>query len=225
MLPHALDFSVPAALFLCCGQSVRLNRLGALGHVLSMASLRADNSAVPEPRLIRRAQRGCRRSRAALLRLQQDAIYRFCMGLLGCPDHAADATQETALRFCRDLPRFRGDAKLLTWTLGIALNVCRESRRRSRPMAGLSAMDDPASLRFEPSAEAEQAEQREQLRDLLGQLPPRQREVVVLRYFEQLSVEEAAAVMGCAPGTVKAAHFQAIRNLRKQWSPSHEPVA
>jgi RNA polymerase sigma factor (sigma-70 family) len=51
---------------------------------------------------------------------------------------------------------------------------------------------------------------------MLGELPQRQREVVVLRFFEELSVEETAAAMDCAQGTVKATLHQALRALRKR---------
>jgi RNA polymerase sigma-70 factor (sigma-E family) len=52
-------------------------------------------------------------------------------------------------------------------------------------------------------------------------LPPRQRAVVVLRYFEDLSVEETAQVLGCHPGTVKSQAAKALRILRQHVAPSH----
>jgi RNA polymerase sigma factor (sigma-70 family) len=51
---------------------------------------------------------------------------------------------------------------------------------------------------------------------VLADLPERQREAVILRYFEELSVEDTAAAMNCAPGTVKATVHQALRALRKR---------
>lgn len=67
-----------------------------------------------------------------------------------------------------------------------------------------------------PDERVEMNERRDLLRSTLAQLPDRQREAVVLRYFEDLSVEETAAAMECAPGTVKASVHQALRKLREK---------
>ena len=67
-----------------------------------------------------------------------------------------------------------------------------------------------------PDARAESAEQHERVRLVLADLPMRQREAVVLRFFEDMSVDETAAAMGCAAGTVKATVHQALRSLRQR---------
>lgn len=72
-----------------------------------------------------------------------------------------------------------------------------------------------------PAGQIEGDEQREALRAVLENLPDRQKEAVILRFFEQLSVEETARAMNCAPGTIKATVHQALRALReklKQWA-------
>jgi RNA polymerase sigma-70 factor (ECF subfamily) len=165
------------------------------------------------------ARRGSRKAQASLLRELQDPWYRLCLSLLRDVEKARDATQETALRFLRQLPGFRGDSQLRTWSLGIAINVVREMRRSAKPMRMLDedpeaggetdGLPSPANL-------AETAEQRENLRATLNDLPDRQREAVVLRYFEDLSTEQTAQVMNCAVGTVKATLHQALRSLREK---------
>jgi RNA polymerase sigma-70 factor (ECF subfamily) len=175
------------------------------------------------------ARRGDRGAQAALLRQLQDPWYRLCLGLTGGnAEDARDAVQETALRFLRELPRFRGDSSLSTWSMGIAINVVREMRRRTRPTRLVGSSDDDdvrhdarsnpmaATLRVArpPDDEATLNESRSLLRDALRDLPQRQREALLLRYFEGLSIDDTAAVMSCANGTVKATVHQALRALR-----------
>jgi RNA polymerase sigma-70 factor (ECF subfamily) len=171
-----------------------------------------------DPKTLQAAQCGDREALGILLRDLQDSWYRMSLSLLANPDLAHDATQETAVRFIKQLPGFRGESQLRTWSLGICLNVAREIRRWSRGHGSLddgaeTGPDDPAPR---PDAAAEQSEEIAALRAMLVTLPERQREAVVLRYFEDLSVEQTADAMGCAAGTVKATVHQALRTLRRK---------
>ena len=173
---------------------------------------------------VQAARSGDRPAQARLLRWLQDPWYRLSLSLIGDVDKAAEATQETAARFLRQLPLFRGDSQLRTWALGIAINVAREMRRSPRAATGLDDWDGLAAARSEtrqpprppPDVAAELAEQRDRLRAVLDELPERQREAVVLRFLEEMSVEDTAAAMQCATGTVKATVHQALRSLRQR---------
>jgi RNA polymerase sigma-70 factor (ECF subfamily) len=173
---------------------------------------------------VQAARSGDRPAQARLLRWLQDPWYRLGLSLLGDVDKAREATQETAARFLRQLPLFRGESQLRTWALGIAINVAREMRRSPRAATGLGNWDGLAMSRKEarraprppPDVAAELAEQRDRLRAVLDELPERQREAVVLRFLEEMSVEDTAAAMQCATGTVKATVHQALRSLRQR---------
>jgi len=172
------------------------------------------------------ARRGDRDARGRLLHRLQDPWCRMCLSLLPVPDLARDATQETAVRFLRQLAGFRGESQLRTWSLGIALNVVREfKRQRARTRTGVDpdgrttierAAGEPGDRQPMPLADAERSEERDRLRSVLADLPDRQREAIVLRFLEELSVEQTAATMGCAEGTVKATVHQALRSLRQR---------
>ena len=165
---------------------------------------------------IERARRGDRAAQAALLRALQDPWYRLCRTLLGDDDLARDATQEAALRFLQDLSRFKGQSALSTWSMGIAINVVREMRRAQRAPDALDRrrLAGPRRGPLAPAESAQQNEADDLLRSTLSDLSERQREAVVLRYFEDLTVEQAASAMNCATGTVKATVHQALRILR-----------
>jgi RNA polymerase sigma-70 factor (ECF subfamily) len=173
---------------------------------------------------VQAARGGDRSAQARLLCWLQDPWYRLCLSLLGDVERAREATQEAAVRFLRQLPLFRGDSTVRTWALGIAINVAREMRRSPRSVTGVAAWDELTgslgdghrATPLSPDAAAELAEQRDRLRAVLDDLPERQREAVVLRFFEELSVEDTAAAMQCAAGTVKATVHQALRSLRQK---------
>jgi len=165
------------------------------------------------------AQHGDRTAQAKLLRELQDPWYRLCLGLLRDPDRARDATQETALRFLKLLPRFEGNSTLSTWSMGIAINVVREIRRDAQKLDDADRVREIAAtprVARSPEQDAVTGENAHLLRETLNELPERQRDAVVLRFFENLSVEETAIAMNCAEGTVKATVHQALRALRSK---------
>ena len=177
------------------------------------------------PGIVHAARGGDRAAQALLLRGLQDQWYRMVLRLLGDAENAREATQETALRFLKSLPGFEGRSEIRTWSLGIAINVAREMRRQKKVEELL--IDKPAGM-IGPDLQVQLREQSELVNAVIDRLPVRQREAVVLRYFEQLSVEETAIAMGCATGTVKALVFQALRNMRNSLGGEkeldHEPT-
>ena len=158
---------------------------------------------------------------AALLNRLADIWFRFSVSQLRDADLARDAVQETAVRFMKQLISFRGESKIESWSLGIALNVIREQRRSARkldPMK-LAAGINPREKELAQSGESEfGGDEITQLHGFLDDLPERQREAIVLRFFEGKSVEETAAAMNCAEGTIKATVHQALRALRQKLS-------
>jgi len=192
--------------------TIRADEWGDLASAVTDEAVAGDRR---DGDVFRRARAGDRTAQALLLRDLQDVIWRFCLSTLRDRELALDASQETALRVLRSLKKFKGRSQLRTWVLGIALNVCREARRK-RPAAPGPA-DTQAAPGLPPDALAARREQHGRLSRLLDTLSPRRRQVIALRYFEGLSVEETARVMGAATGTVKALTFQALRVLRRRW--------
>ena len=170
--------------------------------------------------MIKAAREGERAAQAALLRGMQDQWYRMVLRLLGDAENAREATQETALRFLKRLPGFEGRSEIRTWSLGIAINVAREMRRQKKREELIS--NAPTKL-VGPDLQVQNREEAELVSRVIDTLPLRQREAVVLRFFERLSVEETASAMACAPGTVKALVFQALRNLRQSFGVQKRP--
>lgn len=121
-------------------------------------------------------------------------------------EEAEDLAQDTLVRVVRHWDTVAAAASPEGWAFRAASNLSRSWLRRLRLARGHTPTPpDPP----EPDSADRLA-----VRAAVSQLPARQREAVVLRYFAQLSVREAAAAMGCAEGTVRALTSQGIAGLR-----------
>jgi RNA polymerase sigma factor (sigma-70 family) len=96
-------------------------------------------------------------------------------------------------------------------------------RRRGRWRGRLAELRSQARAAGTGSEDVAVVDLRDALVRLLQQLPPRQRAVVVLRYWEQRTEAETAALLGCTEGTVKSAAARGLRRLRELAGPEPEP--
>jgi RNA polymerase sigma-70 factor, ECF subfamily len=140
---------------------------------------------------------------AGLVRRHQDRLWAVALRTLGNRDEAADALQDGLLSAYRSAGSFRGDAAVTTWLHRIVVNACldRIRRHRARPTVPLptEGAEPP-----DPGDWVSTSELRVDLARALAVLSDEQRSAVVLVDIEGWSVEEAARVLGCAPGTVKS---------------------
>lgn len=161
--------------------------------------------------LVRRFQRGDEAAFHAIVRRFQDPVYRLAAVWLDDAQQADDAVQEVFLRSFRGLRGFRFRSAPFTWLYRMTKNVCFEFNRKRRPEA---LEHEPRDTAAGPEGQAAQVESARRVRELVAGLPPRQREVVLLRIFEDLSVRETARAMGCREGTVKALLHKAMHKLQ-----------
>lgn len=125
---------------------------------------------------------------------------------------ADDVTQEALVRLYVALPRLGYVESLLGYARRTVVNVAIDAARKRGTRERYEARESlPPPLPDVAGAHAE----RTLIMTALGSLAPRQRAVVVLRYFEDLSVEQTAQVMGCSPGTVKSQTARGLDTLRR----------
>jgi RNA polymerase sigma-70 factor (ECF subfamily) len=162
--------------------------------------------------LVRRFQKGSIDAFELLLQRHQDRVYRLACAWLAQPDLAGDATQEVFLRAYKGLKRFRCRAEPFTWLYRTMKNVCHEFNRKRQPISDeTESLSDPRSL--EQLLETRQSVG--QIKDALCGLSKRQREVLLLRVFEEFSIEDTAQAMKCRKGTVKSLQHSALKRLRE----------
>jgi RNA polymerase sigma-70 factor, ECF subfamily len=155
----------------------------------------------------------------AVVRLYWPRVFRFALASLRDRDAAQTVAQDCFLKAYRARASFRGEARLLTWLLKIAMNLIRDYSRRSfRPHAG----DSDAVLNWTPASGIDPErrvlvkEQVETLWKVTASLPERQRTVFLLRYVEEMELLEIAAATGLKENAVKVHLYRALRSVRKQ---------
>ena len=160
-----------------------------------------------------------------LVNRHHSKIYGLAYRMLGNPDDAADATQETFLEAYKSVKTFQFQSQFGTWLYRIGINTCQQYIRKSQSNARkLTAytreaeIQGPASENDSPERVAIKTEQNEVVQDAISQLPPKQREVVTLYYMQHLKYREIAEILKCSEGTVASRLNQALKNLKRKLS-------
>ena len=149
--------------------------------------------------------------------------------MLGDREEANDVAQEAFVRIWKEASRWQqGPARFDTWLHRVALNLCYD-RLRSGSRSGSSSVSsagsrrergmtddipeavDPAPL---PDERVSESERNERIKAALAALPARQREALVLQYYQELSNVEAAQLMGISIDALESLLSRARRNLR-----------
>ena len=128
--------------------------------------------------------------------------------------HSDDLFQDTWLRVVRARASFDPARRFSTWLFSIANNLCRDAARR-----GAVELRERAAVQHAGDASVSTVSAIDTRLDVgrrLALLPERLREVLVLRYFEDLGEREIAEIVGVPPGTVKSRLHAAVRTLRGQ---------
>jgi len=180
---------------------------------------------MPDPLapLVAAARDGDREAFEELVRATSAATYTLAHRLLGDEEDAKDVVQETYLRAYRGLRRFRGDAAFETWLYRITAN-CAATTLGRRAKHRHDELDDDAPLpdperRHDPEASADSGALRDRLVEALAALPPRLRQVVVLRDVYDLPHEAIATELGISEGAAKVRLHRARRRLREHLFP------
>lgn len=154
-----------------------------------------------------------------IVREHQDAVYGAALRILGDRDAALDAANQTFMKAYRSIGSYDPSRPIRHWLLRIAVNEAitigrARSRERARQAPEAAALGVAAGTAG-PEREALDRESRDGIRAAVVALPALYREVVVLRYFNELSVDEVAAVLGRSASTVGVQLLRARQLLRK----------
>lgn len=167
-------------------------------------------AAPTDEELVRRTRAGDEAAFSELIRRHRAAVYRTAWRLSGDHADADDLSQEAFVKAYRALGSFRGESKFSTWLMRIVMNLAFTARQSRRPSVSIDEVREIAS----GGPPADQAVLGRQVRAAVEMLPPRQRQVLLLKVYEGLKFQEIADLAGISVGTAKATFFHAVRSLR-----------
>lgn len=156
----------------------------------------------------------------AFVRARYGPLLRTAYLLCGDRGKAEDLVQTTLAKTVVAWARLQGSESIDHYVQRVLVNTFVSSRRRR------SWWEQPLGRLAESRARDEYAgvEQRDWLRRALDGLPARQRAAVVLRFYEDLSEQDAAHALGCSVGTVKSLSSRGLQNLRRRWVAAEHEV-
>jgi RNA polymerase sigma-70 factor (ECF subfamily) len=189
-----------------------------------------------EQQLVNAVLEGDQHALGQLLEMMQPRLYNVCLRMVSNRDDAAEVTQEAMLKIIEHVQDFKGQSRISTWMIRIAMNLS-ISHLRKRQVRQAGSLEQPTgnhhssyggdqstTLRLqiqddrepEPSQSVQQKEMLALLQTAVGQLPEEFRSVIVLRDIEEMDYQQMADVLAAPVGTVKSRLFRARLALRQQ---------
>jgi RNA polymerase sigma-70 factor, ECF subfamily len=186
-------------------------------------------SGPPDDELLRSVERGDRDAFVTLYRRYQDVVHRFAFQMSGSETTAEDITQETFLALTRGARRYNASqATFSTYLYGMVRHLTRRRLRRDRVFVTLTGANPDRWKAREPLVEqflveaASTGQTIERVRRAVLSLPPRYREVVVLCDLHGRGYADAAAIVGCAVGTIRSRLHRGRGLLRQKLGRPYE---
>jgi len=180
-----------------------------------------------EAALIRAAQEGDQDAFEQLVRAYDQSVLRLAMNLLRSPEDAHDVYQEAFLRVYRNLNNFRFDCSFHTWLYRIVTNLCLDQLRKRKvrkeepsvlttPDGPLDRMDAVPEERVDgdPQRHLFSGQVRQRVKEVLGQLTPRERTVFELRHYQGLRLRRIGEILGTTEEAAKNCLFRATQKMR-----------
>lgn len=170
--------------------------------------------------LVAKAQKGDQHAYSMLLERYRESVYYTMLKMVKNPDDADDLTIEAFGKAFNRIGQYSPNFAFSTWLFKIASNNCIDFIRKKRIKvtsmdSGISTSDgsimyvEAESQTLDPSEHMMQKQKVKAMREVVSKLKPRYRELIELRYFEELSYEEIANELDLPLGTVKAQLFRA----------------
>ena len=150
-----------------------------------------------------------------LVDIYQERLYWHIRKLVYCHDAAHDVLQNTYVRIFRSIANFKSQSSLHTWMYRIAFNesmryIDKNKRYQSGETVELMMQDRKADNYYQPN------EAYARFNELVDQLPDKKKKVFQMKYFDELTFKDIAAVLGKSENTIKSTYYTVVKMLEKE---------
>lgn len=183
---------------------------------------------IADAECIKLARKGDQDAFAQIVETYQNPVYNLCYRMLGTPQAAEDAAQESFWRAYKNLHRYDMKRSFATWLLSIAAHYCIDQQRRKRlPTMDLNEIIEFTAKDPAPSPESTtvNVEFSEKVQGQLAQLSENDRAVLILRYWHEYSEDEICQALSISKSAVKSRLHRARKHMAVQWTETQSNLA
>lgn len=159
--------------------------------------------------LVLSAKQGDDEAFIQLIRLHKERLYKVAYAFMRNETDALEAIQETTCRAYLNLSRLKQTAYFTTWLTRIIIHICIDEKKRQKRWRNEAAEREQTIMHID------NPDERLQVEEALARLSPDLRHVIILKYFEDLTIREIATRLGHPEGTIKTWLHKALGSLRK----------
>lgn len=154
---------------------------------------------------------------AVLVDRYKDLVYTLALRMMKHREEAEEAAQDTFIKVYKSLNKFKGDSKFSTWIYRVAYNTCLDRLKKNKRQQYTVAINEYTEHQvktLDNALDQIEAKEREQaIQDCLALLPSEDSFLLTLYYFEELSLDEIAKIVGLKPNNVKVKLFRSRKKL------------
>lgn len=152
---------------------------------------------------------------AALIALYQRPLYFHIRKMLEDHDDSDDALQNTFIKAWRFSDNFRGESSLKTWLWRIATNECLTviGKRKKRSQSDLKVIENNIGHSEQPGSPLDTNAMQAKLAAAIATLPDKQKQVFLMKYYDEMKYSEIVAVLGGTEGSLKASFHHAVKKI------------
>jgi RNA polymerase sigma-70 factor (ECF subfamily) len=165
--------------------------------------------------LVERLKGGDHKAFELLVRLHHRSVYTLAFRFMGDHGGADDVVQESFLKAYHSIASFRQEASFKSWLLRITANTAKNALRSRNRVQAVDIEDVQLGYTHKDFGRLENLQTGDLLKRGVEALPPKQRQALELRIFEDMSFKDIAEIMDCPFDTAKANFRHAVMNLKK----------